>query len=312
MKMFIVDMMSGKFNVTKGLALTYGTSGKKKGFKNFWMGCIEGKYFEHGIYLSKDIQAYLPEFPENLGERNEIMRNIKIDDLSFMEHPTIPDKWMAVYNEDNKAMIFFSKDDFNIVFHITKPIEIVEKDCPHNHRLSYNYGNGNKCSVCGAKGIVRPSDDKIFFALAEKNGIEIGNGKRVTEDFLHINDGKINVFTTGCYSGYDLSMMAETKYNGHSSFELDPGKTILIGATIGHALYILKLSFDGVEVKLDVEKEIEHVIFDFAYEREVSGARYSLEKLIRSRRTSDMIAVETKQEVEDSPFAVLKNLKLDN
>lgn len=312
MKMFIVDMMDGKFNVTKGLALTYGTSGKKKGFKNFWMGCIEGKYFEHGIYLSKNIQENLPEFPENLGERNEVMKKTKIDDLSFMEHPTIPDKWMAVHNEDNKAMIFFSKDDFNIVFPVTKPIEIVEKDCPHNHRLSYNHYNGNECKLCGAKGIVRPSDDKIFFAIAEKNGIEIGNGERNIEEFLHINYGKVNVFNTGCHSGYDLSNTAETKYNGHPSFELNPDKKILIGATVKDTLYILKLSFDGTEVKLDVERKIEHVIFNFTYEMNVNNARYSLEKLIKSRKSSEIMVVETKQEVEDSPFAVLKNLNLDN
>ena len=316
MKMFVVDvvnMAEDKVRVKKGLGLTYGTSGRKKGFKNFWMGCIENEnFFEYGIYLSKDIQETLPEFPESFSDISEIKKAIRINNLSFMKHPTIPDKWMAVHNEVNKAMIFFSKDDFNIVFPITKPIEIVEKDCPHNHRLSYNYGNGNECKVCGAKGVIRPSDDKIFFKLAEKNGIEIGNGKRVIEDFLHTNDGKINVFTTGCYSGYDLSTTAETKYNGYPSFELNPDKKILIGATIGDTLYILKLSFDGTEVKLNVEKEIEHVIFDFTYAMEVSVARDSLKQLIESRKSSDVMVVETKQEVEDSPFAVLKNLKLDN
>lgn len=309
--MFVVNMIGNKFRVTKGLGLTYGESGKKKGFKKFWMCRIEN--FEDDIYLSKDVQENLPEFPEFLGDLNRITRETRIDDLSFIEHPTINDKWMAIHNEANKAMIFFSLDNFRVVFPIKKSIEIVEKDCPHNHRFSYNFGNGNKCRLCGAKGIFRPSDDKIFFKLAEKNGIEIGNGKRNNiEEFLHINDGKVNVFTTGCCSSYDLNKMAETKYSGYPSFELNPDKKILIGATVGKTIYILKLSFDGTEVKLDVEKEIENAIFDFSYEMAINDAKYSLEKLIKSRKSSEVMVVETKQEVEDSPFAVLKDLKLDN
>ena len=312
--MFVVNMIEGKFRVKKGLGLTYGTSGRKKGFKNFWMACIESERYIDSLFLSKDIQANLPEFPEEFGERNEIIRKTKIDDLSFVNHPTIPDRWMAVHNEDNKAVVFFSAIDFNIVFPITKPIEIVEKDCPYNHRLSDNYGgkSKNECKICGAKGIIRPSDDKIFFKLAENNGIEIGNGQRMIENFLHINDGKVNVFTTGCYSGFDLEMTVETRYNGYPSFKLIPNKKVLIGATVGNDLFVISISFDGSGIKLDIEKKIEHVMFDFSYNLDVELAELNLRKLLESRKVSDVVVTESAQEVEDSPFAVLKNLKFDD
>ena len=311
MKMFVIEHINN-FKVKRGLNLIFGTSGRKKGFKPFWMGNFEEE-FVHGFYLSKEIQERLPELPDDLSTRNEIMRNIRVDDISFMPHPTIPDKWFAVHNEDKKAIVFFHKEDFNIVFPITKPIEIVEKDCPHNHHLSYNYGIRTECHLCGAKGIARPSDDKIFFSLADKYGIEIGNGEGSTNDFLHVNDGKVKVFTTGCTSGYALSKTAETKYDGYPSFELVPGENALIGATIGNDLYVLKLSFDGVDLSTKVEKKFEHITLDFLYEIESENARYSLERLIKSRKSSDIFATTTTtQEVEDSPFAALKGLKFDN
>ena len=314
MKMFVVDMAEGKFRVKKGLGITYGTSGKKRGFKNFWMGCIEGVRFDDGIFLSKDIQATLPEIPEDFIDRKEVMRKTRImDDLGLIEHPTIPDRWMAVHNDVNKAIVFFSKDDFNIVFPITKSIELVEKDCPHNHRLTDIYSGGNECRICGAKGIIRSSDDKIFFALAEKYGIEIGNGQRKIENFLHVNDGKVKVFTTGCHSGYELSQTAETKYCYYPSFELALGKKILVGATVGKDLFIVSISFDGSEIKLNLEKKIEGVVFDFLYELEVGLAKGTLDRLISSRQASKPVIESTQEvDVEDSPFAILKNMKFDN
>ena len=64
MKMFVVNMKDDNFTVKKGLHLTYGISGKKTGFKKFWMASIENEGYKKGIYLSKDIQKDLPEFPD--------------------------------------------------------------------------------------------------------------------------------------------------------------------------------------------------------------------------------------------------------
>ena len=62
MKMFVVSMKDDNFTVKKGLHPTYGISGKKTGFKKFWMASIENEGYKQGIYLSKDIQKDLPEF----------------------------------------------------------------------------------------------------------------------------------------------------------------------------------------------------------------------------------------------------------
>lgn len=316
MKMFVVDMDKDKFTIEKGLGLTYRISGKKSGFKKFWMGSIICDDVNECVFLSKDVQERLPEIPQKLGEFEEIKKKaeeIRIDDVKFIEHPTIDYRWMAVHNESKRAIVFFSKFKFDVVFPITESNVFVEKDCPHNHRLS-NSLYKDKCPLCGAKGFSL-HNYKTFSLLAEKYGIEIGQSSEVYDvwykfNFLHVEDGKINVLTTNCNSHYELRKTAETKYNSYPSFELTPGEKILIGATVNKDLYILSVSFDGTEIKVNVEKKIERVVFDFNYDIEVDKAEYVLKKLIESRKSSELV-YESDREVEDSPFAVLKNMKFD-
>ena len=73
---------------------------------------------------------------------------------------------------------------------------------------------------------------------------------------------------------------------------------------------MLSISFDGTEVKLNVEKKIEHAMFDFIYDIEVDKAEDSLKRLIDSRKGSELI-YESDKEVEDSPFAILKTMKFN-
>ncbi len=316
MKVFVVDMDKDEFKIEKGLGLTYTKSGKKSGFKKFWMGSIICEYdIKECVYLSKDVQERLPEIPQELGEFEEIRKKaeeIRIDDVKFIEHPTIDYRWMAVHNESNRAMVFFSKFEFDVVFPITDSNVFVEKDCPHNHRLCVSKYK-DKCELCGSKGF-HLHDYKTFFLLAEKYGIELGRDSSMLHDgflnFLHVNNGKVNILTTNCYSNYELSKTAETKYNSYPSFELAPGEKILIGATVNKDLYILSLSFDGSEIKLNVEKKIEHVLFDFMYKTKEEYAEYTLKKLIESRKGSEFV-YESDKEVEDSPFAILKTMKFD-
>ena len=218
MKMFVVSMKDDNFIVKKGLHLTYGISGKKTGFKKFWMASIENEGYKKGIYLSKDIQKDLPEFPDEFTDIIEITGKTRIDDIKFIKHLTIDSKWMAVKNESNRAIVFFPYT-INAIFPITESNKIVEKDCPYNHRLTGNvkyadsYDKSN-CALCGSK-LIKHHDDKSFLRLAEKHGIEIGDNRSVC-NFLHINDGKINVLKTNCESFYELSMNSDVaKYNDY-------------------------------------------------------------------------------------------------
>ena len=317
MKVFVVNMDKDKFVIKKGLGLACGISGRKSGNKKFWMGDIACDYdIKECVYLSKDIQENLPEIPKGFNESKEIKKisnEVRIDDVKFIEHPTIDYRWMAVHNESKRAIVFFPKFKFDVVFPITESNVFVEKDCPHNHRLSNSFYK-DKCPLCGAKGF-RLHDYKTFYLLAEKYGIEIGRSSGIYDiwyklNFLHVEDGKINVLTTNCNSYYELEKTAETKYNSYPSFELAPGEKILIGAAINKDLYILSVSFDGSEVKLNVEKKIEHAMFDFIYDIEVDKAEDSLKRLIESRKGSELV-YESDKEVEDNPFAVLKNMKFD-
>ena len=319
MKVFIVNMDKDEFVIKKGLGLACGISGRKSGNKKFWMGDIVCDYdIKECVYLSKDIQENLPEIPKGSNESKEIKKisnEVRIDDVKFIEHPTIDYRWMAVHNESKRAIVFFSKFKFDVVFPITKSNVFVEKDCPHNHRLSYSLYK-DKCPFCGTKGF-RLHDYRTFSLLAEKYGIEIGKGPEVYDGwfkfhFLHVEDGKVNVLTTNCNSHFELGKTVETKYNYYPSFELAPGEKILIGATINgnKGLYMLSISFDGTEVKLNVEKKIEHAMFDFIYDIEVDKAEDSLKRLIESRKGSELV-YESDKEVEDSPFAILKTMKFD-
>ena len=319
MKMFVVSMKDDNFIVKKGLHLTYGISGKKTGFKKFWMASIENEGYKQGIYLSKDIQKDLPEFPDKFTDIVEITGKTKIDDIKFVKHPTIDSRWMAVKNESNHAIVFFSYHTIDAVFPITKSLEFVEKDCPHNHRCTSSvrfddsYDESNcKCSICGSK-LIKRHDDKSFFRLAEKHGIDIGNGKEMACNFIHVHDSKINVLTTNCSSIYELAV--DAKYNSYSSFELTPGKKTLIGVSTGRDnLYILNVLFNGTDIELNVERKLvarKDFIFDFTYESEKEYAKYTLKRLIESREKSNLVLKDSTHSVEDSPFAILKNMKFD-
>ena len=312
MKMFVVSMKDDNFIVKKGLHLTYGLSGKKTGFKKFWMASIENEGYKQGIYLSKDIQKDLPEFPDEFTDIIEITGKTRIDDIKFIKHPTIDDKWMAVKNESNHAIVFFTYNFINAVFPITKSNKIVEKDCPYNHRLTGNvkyadsYDKSN-CALCGSK-LIKRHDDKSFLRLAEKHGIEIGDNKSVC-NFLHINDGKINMLTTNCESFYELSLSVDNKFNDYPSFELIPGKKTLIGVLTDENIYILSILFNGTDIELNVERK--HIMFDFTYTWEKENAERTLKKLIESREKSNLVLKDSTHSIEDSPFAILKNMKFN-
>ena len=312
MKMFVVSMKDDNFTVKKGLHLTYGISGKKTGFKKFWMASIENEGYKQGIYLSKDIQKDLPEFPDEFTDIIEITGKTRIDDIKFVKHPTIDGKWMAVKNEFNRAIVFFSYHTIDAVFPITKSNKIVEKDCPYNHRLTGNvkyadsYDKSN-CALCGSK-LIKRHDDKSFLRLAEKHGIEIGDNKSVC-NFLHINDGKINVLTTNCESFYELSLSVDNKFNDYPSFELTPGKKTLIGVLTDEDIYILSILFNGTDIELNVERN--NIIFDFTYKYGKEDAERTLKKLIESKEKSNLVLKDSTHSIEDSPFAILKNMKFD-
>ena len=51
-------------------------------------------------------------------------------------------------------------------------------------------------------------------------------------------------------------------------------------------------------------------MFDFIYDIEVDKAEDSLKRLIESRKGSELV-YQSDKEVEDNPFAVLKNMKFD-
>ena len=313
MKMFVVSMKDDNFTVKKGLHLTYGISGKKTGFKKFWMASIENEGYKQGIYLSKDIQKDLPEFPNEFTDIIEITGKTRIDDIKFVKHPTIDSKWMAVKNESNHAIVLFTHNFIiNTVFPIMKSNKIVEKDCPYNHRLTGNvkYANSydkSNCALCGSK-LIKRHDDKSFLRLAEKHGIEIGDNKSVC-NFLHINDGKINVLTTNCESFYELSLSVDNKFNDYPSFELTPGKKTLIGVLTDEDIYILSILFNGTDIELNVERK--DIMFDFTYKWEKENAERTLKKLIESREKSNLVLKDSTHSIEDSPFAILKNMKFD-
>lgn len=308
MKMFVVSMKDDNFTVKKGLHLTYGISGKKTGFKKFWMASIENEGYKKGIYLSKDIQKDLPEFPDEFTDILEITDKRRIDDIKFIKHPTIDDKWMAVKNESNRAIVFFPYY-INAVFPITESNKIVEKDCPYNHRLTDNgWFDESKCALCGSK-LIRRHDDKTFFRVAEKYGIETGDNRSACI-FLHVNDGKVNVLTTNYDSSYELIMNSDiVEYNAYPSFELTPNKKTLIGVLIDENVYILSILFNGTDIELNVERK--DIIFDFRYKWEKDNAEYTLKKLIESREKSNIVLKDSTHSVEDSPFAILKNMKFD-
>ena len=309
MKMFVVSMKYDNFIVKKGLHLTYGISSKKTGFKKFWMASIENEGYKQGIYLSKDIQKDLPEFPDEFTDIIEITGKTKIDDIKFVKHPTIDSKWMAVKNESNHAIVFFTYYTINAVFPITESNKIVEKDCPHNRRLTDNsWSDKSKCTLCGSK-LIRRHDDKSFFRVAEKYGIEIGDNRSLC-NFLHVNDGKVNVLTTNCDSFYEISMNSDVvKYNDYPSFKLTPGKKTLIGVLADEDIYILSILFNGTDIELNVERK--NIMFDFTYEWEKENAERTLKKLIESREKSNLVLKDSTHSVEDSPFAILKNMKFD-
>ena len=313
MKMFVVSMKDDNFIVKKGLHLTYGISGKKTGFKKFWMASIENEGYKQGIYLSKDIQKDLPEFPDEFTDIIEITGKTKIDDIKFVKHPTIDSKWMAVKNESNRAIVFFSYNTIDAVFPITKSNKIVEKDCPYNHRLTCKtrYAHcyeENKCVLCGSK-LIKHHDDKSFFRLAEKHGIEIGANRSVY-NFLHINDGKINVLTTNHNSFYEFIMSVDNiEYNAYPSFELTLGKKTLIGVLINENVYILSILFNGTDIELNVERK--DIMFDFTYKWVKEDSERTLKRLIESRENSSLVLKDSTHSVEDNPFAILKNMKFD-
>ena len=313
MKMFVVNMKDDNLTVKKGLHLTYGISGKKTGFKKFWMASIENEGYKQGIYLSKDIQKDLPEFPDEFADIIEITGKTRIDDIKFVKHPTIDGKWMAVKNESNRAIVFFSYHTIDAVFPITKANKIVEKDCPYNHRLTckVRYADSydeNKCALCGSK-LIKRHDDKSFFRLAERHGIEIGGTHSVC-NFLHINNGKINVLTTEHESFYELVMATDiVEYDAYPSFELTPGKKTLIGVLINENVYILSILFNGTDIELNVERK--NIMFDFTYKWEKENAERTLKKLIESKEKSNLVLKDSTHSIEDSPFAILKNMKFD-
>ena len=220
---------------------------------------------------------------------------------------------MAVKNESNRAIVFFSYHTIDAVFPITKANKIVEKDCPYNHRLTckVRYADSydeNKCALCGSK-LIKRHDDKSFFRLAERHGIEIGDNKSVYS-FLHINDGKINVLTTNHDSFYELTMASDIdKYNDYPSFELTPGKKTLIGVLTDEDIYILSILFNGTDIELNVERK--DIMFDFTYKWEKENAERTLKKLIESREKSNLVLKDSTHSIEDSPFAILKNMKFD-
>jgi hypothetical protein len=196
----------------------------------------------------------------------------------------------------------------NAVFPITESNKIVEKDCPRNHRLTdNNWFDENKCTLCGSK-LIRRHDDKSFFRVAEKYGIEIGDNRSAC-NFLHVLDGKVNVLTTNCDSCYELIMNSDiVEYNDYPSFEFTPNKKTLIGVIIDENVYILSILFNGTDIELNMERK--DIIFDFRYKWEKDNAEYTLQKLINSREKSNLIVKESSS-IEDSPFAILKNMKFD-
>lgn len=322
MKMFVANLTKeGSLRIRKGLGLTYSALSKKKGFKKFWMGQADvASNFNYAFYLAKDVQQTLPvpEISKDIGykELNKLAKETRIDDIRFIKHPTISDKWMAVHDESNTAMLFFSLNDFNLVFPLSSDRNVIlEKDCPNNHHIcSSNSKFENICPLCGAKGF-RRRDDTIFFKLAEKYGIEVGDGELVRKshslDFLHTENGKVKVLTTNCKTGYDLYKTADTKYDGYTTFELTPGKSILIGASVDKNLYLITALFDGTDIKF-IEKRVKCVLFDFSYDFEKEQADYVERRLVSSRKgTKNILTDRSEKKIEDSPFAALRNLKFD-
>ena len=99
------------------------------------------------------------------------------------------------------------------------------------------------------------------------------------------------------------------EYDAYPSFELTPGKKIHIGAIINENVYILSILFDGNDIELNVERN--NIIFDFTYKYGKEDAERTLKKLIESKEKSNLVLKDSTHSIEDSPFAILKNMKFD-
>ena len=117
--------------------------------------------------------------------------------------------------------------------------------------------------------------------------------------------------TTNCKTGYELYKTAETKYDGYTTFELTPGKSILIGASVDNYLYLITALFDGTDIKF-IEKKVKRVLFDFSYDFKKEQADHVERRLASSRKgTKNILTDRSEKKIEDSPFAALRNLKFD-
>ena len=99
------------------------------------------------------------------------------------------------------------------------------------------------------------------------------------------------------------------EYDAYPSFELTPGKKTLIGVFADEDIYILSILFNGTDIELNVERK--DIMFDFTYKWEKENAERTLKKLIESREKSNLVLKDSIHSTEDSPFAILKNMKFD-
>lgn len=312
MKMFVIDMMHSKFKTLSGLRLATGYSGRQKRFKKFWMATPFE--FDEEFYLSREIQESLPEVPETLSECYEIKRENTIDDIDLIKHPSISRRWMAIRNNDNKAMVMFRKKMFgDVIFQVESDLVVEEKDCPYNHKFTYS--SYDVCIYCGEKGI-KPIDSRILSKLADKHNIEIGTGDSYPYyNFLHVNDGKVNVIHTKYDSFWGLACETNKMTKGDCVvFVLNENTPISVCCAVSNTFYILELSYSNSNLKVKVKNVFKNAILDFSYKVKVDSANSDLEHLIREKENAakDDIYSSSTIDPEDSPFAVLKDLKLDN
>ena len=315
MKTFVVYSANGEFRTLSGLKLAIGQSGRKKGFKKFWMATPFE--FDEEFYLSREIQESLPEVPETLSECRKIKIVNTIDDIDLIKHPSIPGRWMAVRNNDNKAMVMFSKRFIgDVIFQVESDLVAEKKDCPYNHMFTYS--STNVCSYCGEKGI-RPVNDEILVKLADKHNIEIGTGKLNSSypynDFLHINDGKVNVIHTKYDSFWGLTCETDEMARGDCIvFILNENTPISVCCAASKTFYILELSYSNSSLKMNVKNVFKNAMLDFRYKVEVDSANRDLEHLIKEKENAKDIYSSSSSTIapEDSPFAALKGLKFDN
>ena len=113
------------------------------------------------------------------------------DDKSGTDFSRFDDIRNRAKNKEIDVIVF--KNSARLGRNQRESLEFVEKDCPYNHRCTSSvrfddsYDESNcKCSICGSK-LIKRHDDKSFFRLAEKHGIEIGDNRPAC-NFLHINN----------------------------------------------------------------------------------------------------------------------------